>query len=192
MINEKGFTLIEVMIAATVLSLGILAAAAMQINAIGSNTSAISRSNANAVALSFMEELQRVPFDDDALVDLDGGIAAPLANGSLGLDDGEALTPGIFPDLTVTPADQSILTANFLNNFPGLTNTYRIVGAGNNTRLVDEANREYLLFYNVDMDPWGDGTDSFCYIRLFVYWQSPLGGVNHIEYSTTKYNNTTS
>ncbi len=188
MANNHGFTLLEVLIAMIVLTVGLFGVAIMQTKAIDSNSTAISRSNANAVALSFMEELQRLDFDDPVLADGAGGLAG-VVNGTAGLADGEAAAPGQCPALVATPADQSILTANFLNNLPGLGNTYRIVGAGRNTRLVDEANREYLIFYNVDSDPWGDGSAAFCLIRLYVYWQSSLGGVSHLELTTTKHNN---
>jgi type IV pilus assembly protein PilV len=182
--NERGFTLVEVLVATAILSIGILGVALMQTRAIGSNVTAMSRSNANAVALSFMEELKRLRFDDAMLADGAGALA-----GSAGLSDGAA-TPGIFPDLVGNVPDHSIQNAGFLGNFSGLGNTYRIVGAGNSTRLVDQSGREYVLFYNIDDDPWADGSSAFCVIRMFVYWQTPLGGVSHLELTTTKYNNT--
>ena len=186
MMGKEGFTLIEVMIAMVVLSVGILGVAAMQTKAIDSNSDSIERTNANAVGLAFMEELKRLPFNSAMLID-----GAGVNDGIGGLDDGSTIG-NAFPDLVNNPPDISILDANFMNNFPVFANAYRIAGAGNGTRLVDESNKEYLLFYNVDGTPIAAGaapTMPYYRVRLFVYWQSTLGGVRHLEYTTNKYDN---
>lgn len=50
MINQKGFTLLEVLVAIVILSIGLLAVAAMQTTAIVGNTSAMNRSRAIGLA----------------------------------------------------------------------------------------------------------------------------------------------
>lgn len=66
--NQKGVTLIEAMVALVLLSIGIVAVAAMQTRAIGSSGAAFERTGANGVALSVLETLKALPFDDANLV----------------------------------------------------------------------------------------------------------------------------
>ncbi len=153
-----------------VLSVGILAMSIMQMKATGGSSSAYSRSRANSIALSFLEELKRLPFDDTNLVgtagaNLDGGIA--VAGGD------------------PTPAN----AAHVYNsaNFPFLTTIYQ----SNGNILVDTTGKNYQIFWNVDKSPITIGIDTytpFCIIRLFVYWDTPLGK-KHLAITTIKYNN---
>lgn len=66
--NQKGVTLIEAMVAMVLLSIGIVAVAAMQTRAIGASGAAFERTGANGVALSVLETLKALPFDDASLV----------------------------------------------------------------------------------------------------------------------------
>lgn len=165
--DEKGFTLIEVIIAMGVFCIGILGVMAMQIQAIQGNAGASSRSQANTVALSVIEELKRLPFDD---VNLTAG-----AN----LNAGIAVTGG-----TPTPdaADHIFIPARL----PLLSNIYQV--SGNN--IVDNSGTRYQIFWNVDKTPVVIGTNSFiplCTIRLFMYWDSAQG-TDHLEITAYKYN----
>lgn len=63
-INEKGFTLLEVIIAVSILTFGLLAVATMQITAIRGNNFAYIRTEATTLAQDMMEELIAMPFDD--------------------------------------------------------------------------------------------------------------------------------
>lgn len=168
--TENGFTLIEVMITMLVLSIGILAMTMMQIKATNGSSSAFSRSRGNSIALTFLEELKRLPFDDTNLTgtagaDLDAGKAPP------GGDPTPAAAAHVY-----TPAD-----------FPFLNNMFQ--SSGND--ILDTTGRTYQIFWNVDKSMITIGTDSytpFCTIRLFVYWNTPLGR-NHLIITTVKYNN---
>ena len=62
--NQNGFTLIEIMIAVTVLAIGILGIAKMQIAAINGNASARKFTEANFFAQSQIETLITGPFAD--------------------------------------------------------------------------------------------------------------------------------
>lgn len=63
-INEKGFTLLEVIIAISILTVGLLAVATMQITAIRGNNFAYIRTEGTTLAQDMMEELIAMPFDD--------------------------------------------------------------------------------------------------------------------------------
>lgn len=70
--RQQGFTLIEVLIAITLLTVGILAAASMQISSLGGNSLAIRVTTASTLAGSTIEELMRLNYDHP---DLDGTVA---------------------------------------------------------------------------------------------------------------------
>ena len=65
--NSEGFTLIEVLIAMTIFSVGILAVAVMQINSINGNASARKVTEASTVASNCLEQLMTLPYTDSDL-----------------------------------------------------------------------------------------------------------------------------
>jgi type IV pilus assembly protein PilV len=78
--RQKGFTLIEVLIAMTLLVIGILAVASMQIVSLGGNSLAIRVTEASTRAEARIESLMALPYDDAELDDDNG-------NGAAGLND---------------------------------------------------------------------------------------------------------
>jgi type IV pilus assembly protein PilV len=77
--DEKGFTLMEVLIAMTILSVGLLAIASMQITAIQTTGGAKSISAGTAWAEDRMEYLSSLPYTDVAL-DPTAGKPDPLTS----------------------------------------------------------------------------------------------------------------
>lgn len=170
--NENGFTIIEVMITMVILMVGILSMSMMQIGAIRGNSSAFSRSNANAVALTFIEELRRVSFDSPNLTaggNLDAGAAPAGGNPNPGAA-GHLYQPGAGDDLNSL---DNMFTAD--GNF-----------------LIDRSGRKFQLFWNVaDTTVMvGDRTYTpYCTIRLYMYWHT-IKGRNSLNFTTIKYNDT--
>ena len=74
---QRGFTLIEVMVAMAVLAIGLLAVAGMQVISIQSNTGNRDVTEASTFALDKLEFLKILPVDDDRL---DAGEHADSAN----------------------------------------------------------------------------------------------------------------
>jgi len=66
----RGFTLIEIMIAVAIFSIGILAIASLQIKSINSNAAARMQSEATVAAVDCMERLMSLPYEHP---DLDEG-----------------------------------------------------------------------------------------------------------------------
>ena len=62
-ISLRGFTLIEVLIAMAIFSIGILAVASMQIRSINLNASAQMQSEATTLAVERLESLKMLPYD---------------------------------------------------------------------------------------------------------------------------------
>jgi prepilin-type N-terminal cleavage/methylation domain-containing protein len=65
--GQRGFTLLEVMIALAVFAIGILAVSAMQINSINVNAGARMQTEATSVATDAMERLLALPYDHNQL-----------------------------------------------------------------------------------------------------------------------------
>lgn len=78
--REKGFTLLEVIVAISILTIGILAVASMQIGAIRGNAFAGGVTEAATWAGDGIEKLMRLSWNDPLLQDTDG-------DGANGLDD---------------------------------------------------------------------------------------------------------
>lgn len=98
-IDNKGFSLIEALVALVVLAIGLLAVGLMQIGAMKANTNALGRTDGVAVAQSALDRLRALPLDDADLQDGGG-----TNDGIAGLDDGEDGS-GTNPDsdeLTIT------------------------------------------------------------------------------------------
>ena len=72
--NEQGFTLIEVMVSATILAVGILALAAMQLSAIRGGKQGRHTTEAASAARSQLEQFNRMPW---ASLGATGGWVAP-------------------------------------------------------------------------------------------------------------------
>lgn len=67
--TEKGFTLIEVLVATVILSLGLLGLARVHIATIQVNTIASRLTQATTLAQDRVEQLLALPYNDPALVD---------------------------------------------------------------------------------------------------------------------------
>ncbi len=65
--NERGFTLIEVMVTMVILAVGLLAVAGMQVISIKSNTTSRDVTEASTLAMDRLEFLKVLPVDDDQL-----------------------------------------------------------------------------------------------------------------------------
>jgi len=168
--NRNGFAIIEVLIAMVVFAIGVLGIASLQYRSVHQNRVAYDRTRANALAVAVLEEFKRLPFDDPNLDPVGGD-----------LDAGKAPAGG---DPTPNSADKVFNPAQL----PVLANSYQ---PAVNNYIVDGAGRRYQIFWNVLKPVYNVGTDSytpFCVIRLFVYWDTPLGK-NHIEITASKYNN---
>lgn len=62
-VNNRGFTLIEVLISLAIFSIGILAIAGLQINSINGNSSARMQTEATTLAVERLERLISLPYD---------------------------------------------------------------------------------------------------------------------------------
>ena len=93
--DQRGFTLIEILIAITIFAIGILAVASMQISSINGNADAQRITDASTIAQDQLEELMALDYNDPLLNDDDNDGTNQDANddgidddgGNFGLDD---------------------------------------------------------------------------------------------------------
>jgi type IV pilus assembly protein PilV len=120
--NQKGFSLIEILIAMAIFAFGILAVAAMQIKAIQGNSFAGGMTEATNVAQNKMEELIALPYDDaqldDESDDGDAGLDKPTNN--------EVLAVGN----VLIPADG-------------------VAGSPDYAQIINDGTRNYYVYWNV-------------------------------------------
>lgn len=143
--DQKGVTLIEAMIAMLLLSIGIIAVAAMQTRAIGASGAAFERTGANGVALSVLETLKSLPFDDANLV----------ATGSL-TNDASARK------YTVA-------------GFPALNPVLQVPAGAVAGTVVDKSGLTYQLSWAVQDTILATGENPYKTIRVFMTWTTPVG-----------------
>ena len=91
--NQKGFSLIEILIAITVFAIGILAVGKMQIAAIKGNSFANDLTKATTLAQDRMEELIGFPYDDTDLDDTDTDDKAGLDDTNATADHNDSNNP---------------------------------------------------------------------------------------------------
>ena len=77
--DNRGFTLIEVLIAMAIFSIGILAIGSMQVTSINSNARARMHTEGYTWVVDRIERLTTLPYDDD---DLTAGNHGPVAEGT--------------------------------------------------------------------------------------------------------------
>lgn len=161
--KENGSTLLEAMIAIAILTIGILTVMTMQIMAIGSSASAMNRTEANNIALSFLETMKELPFDNPNLVSTGPG------SGTL-LNDANART--------FTAASLPLELQNLI-----------LIPAGSPAgTIVDRSGIIYRLSWAVQDRILATGEILNKTIRIFMTWNTSLGQ-NRLEMTTIKYNN---
>jgi len=92
--NEKGFTLVEVIVAIGILSVGILAAASMQISSLRGNSYAEEVTNGTVLAGEQLERLYALDYDAADMADTDTDGNAGL--GDTGVNADHTVTQGIY------------------------------------------------------------------------------------------------
>ena len=93
--KNEGFTILEILIAITILAFGLLAIATMQVSSIKGNSLAIGITEGITLAQDKAEELTRLAYDDALLTDTtdDGGRVTNQDANQNGIDDDDEGNP---------------------------------------------------------------------------------------------------
>jgi len=175
--NQRGSTLIEALVAIAILTIGILTVMVMQTQAIRASSSAMNRTEANSVALSIMETIKELGFNNDNIkeknvpVDIDDLAAVSTRQELQNLIDADKLTTF---DATDFPQLEEIIS--------------KPSGATDGT-VVDKSGVQYTLAWAaLDNMKDDDGNVIGKTIWLLMYWDS-LMGTNKVQMTSLKYKN---
>lgn len=140
--NQKGFTLLEVIVAISILTIGLLAVASMQVSAIRGNASAYGITEATSWAADQMEKLMVLPYDHANLIDTDLDGTDEDSDGD-GVDD----NGGDFglEDTVIIEDDQEVITADH----------------------PPETRGRYTIYWNIAVDVGADSTKT---VNVIVAW----------------------
>ncbi len=138
--NQNGFTLIEVIVALFILTIGILGVATMQVASINGNSSASELSEAAAWGGDTLETLMGRPYNDDALRDLsDVGANA----GVTGLDNTDVV--GSPADGGPIIQDNHTVFWNVADDFPVFgTKTIRVLLQRNDRGILKTISQDFI------------------------------------------------
>jgi type IV pilus assembly protein PilV len=174
--NSRGATLVEAMIAIMLLGIGIIAVVAMQIRAMDASTKAMSRTDANAIATSFLEILKEMPFTDVNLVSTGNDLLSSAAN----------------PAGVVSTQTTGYLANNFNGN-PQQQQIQTFIHQPNGApagEIYDNSGHLYTLTYAVqDYTLTETGGTPTKLITVYMTWKTNMGQ-NSLQMSTIKPNNT--
>ena len=187
--NCSGMTLLEVMIAAVVLTIGIISVMAMQTRAISASASAYNRTGASSIATSLIENFHRMDFNDRNL-------------------DATRTDDFRHENLAGNLSDLNTMRQIWQNNPQGITNiahtfdrdslremegtirSSNIAGATPDI-VIDRSDQVYRLCWTVQQVNRNETSNSPIAknIRIFMRWDTPMGP-RHLERTTSKFNNT--
>ena len=173
--GSAGFTLVELMIAVSVLAIGILGVASMQLTAIRGNQTAMELTSATTVATRALEYLMSMDYNNNWLRDQDGDGTGqdnvPFPNGN-GVDDDDeggavdgALNFGL--DDEGAAADWSFLARDFYERMPDRVNHNAVLDLVQNPEDV-QRDYQYTIHWNVAEDVVVDDTKT---INMIVTWR---------------------
>ncbi len=149
-IAQRGFTLIEVLVAALVLAIGILGLATAMLTGLKSDKSAYFRSQASTIAYDMADRMRLNKTSVDSYVGLDTNDATPAANTCI------TNSSGCSPANLVN-VDFREWKANFSNVF-GLTKYAPMLPNGRGVITQDGAGR-YVITITWQEDDWNANPD---------------------------------
>lgn len=133
--SQSGFTLIEVLVAIGVLTIGILGAASMQISSLGGNSFAMRITSAATWAGDTQERLMALPYNDPLLSDDSGGHDLASLNE---IATADSLVVGGVPDPQDVHGNYTVYW-NVVDNYPILNcKTIRVIVSRNDKGTVTQ------------------------------------------------------
>lgn len=175
---ERGFTLIEGMIALVVLLIGLLGLAGLQVVAVRANHFSKRMSEASALALDLAEQINNWNYGDTRLTPL-ATVTGPSDPGILGSDLGRAAATSYSPEYSDLPGDTNVSNTShrgvLATNYQGLQ-----------ADVLHNGSPDYVRYWNVYT--YADGTSNGLLVQIFVRWLEPSLGYRQINLTAFKAN----
>jgi type IV pilus modification protein PilV len=177
----RGFTIIESFVALTVLAVGLLGLAALQIVAARSNNFGRRLAQASQLARDLAENVERWDFNDSRLAALQNvsSTTDPAITSRWDLGRAATIPSTSAPQFGEVPGDTNATNPGALGtNYTGLSGD--VTGTG-----VYDFNR-YWTVYGLDLN--STGTPQGKLVQIVVRWKEPRLGERQITLSTYKPN----
>ena len=158
--NQRGFTLIEALIAIVIVTIGILTVMTMQVRAIGASSTAMNRTEATGIARALVESFHNVKFDSPNL----------QQTGATGEELQTAVT---------SQQIQGLIAAGKVRRYGenGFEEMEKLITAlPERGKVIDSSGIAYQLAWAVqDLEIDWDGKAICKNIWVFMTWRSPMG-----------------
>ena len=178
MTSPRGFTLIESFMALTVLSIGLLGLASLQVVGVRANTFAKKMAQADQLARDLSENTERWAYNDARLTSLQTVLTTsdPAVVARWNLGSATAVPVSSMPEYGEVAGDTNATTSGALGAYTGI-----VTPVDSNSKPL--FNR-YWTVYGLDLA--GTGTPQGKLIQIIVRWQEPNLGERQITMSTYK------
>jgi prepilin-type N-terminal cleavage/methylation domain-containing protein len=182
---ERGFTLLEAMIALVVMLIGLLGLAGLQVVGVRANHFAKRMSEASALSMDLADQINGWNYADTRLQPL-ATVTGPSDPGIhvTDLGRGAAIPPFIngqpsdpeYGDLAgdtnvTNPARRGVLSTNY---------------TGLSSDVLHNGSPDYVRYWNVYQ--YSDGTSNGLLLQIFVRWKEPSLGYRQVYITTYKTN----
>ncbi len=176
--SDRGFSIIEGMIAMVVMMVGLLGLAGLQVVGVRANHFGKRMSEASALALDLEEQINNWSYTDSRLTPL-ATVTGPTDPAILGTDLGRGAATSYNPEYSDLPGDNNVTApANrgvLATNYQGLQSD-----------VLQNGQPDYVRYWNVYR--YADGTSNGAYVQIFVRWFEPALGYRQINLTAFKTN----
>ncbi len=174
---QRGFTLLEGMVALVLMLIGVLGLAGLQVVGVRANHFGKRMSEASALALDLEEQMGTWPYTDSRLAPV-ATLSGPSDPQIKGWDLGRAATTSYQPGFSDLAGDPNVVSGRagvLASGYLGLQSDVSSTGSP-----------DYVRYWNVYT--YSDGTSNGLLIQIFVRWKEPGLGFRQITSIAFKVN----
>jgi type II secretory pathway pseudopilin PulG len=181
---ERGFTLLEAMIALVVMMIGLLGLAGLQVVGVRANHFGKRMAEASALSVDLADQITNWSYADSRLVPLAPPVTSPTDPGILGTDLGR-------PQATAYTLEYSDLASDPNATNSGMLDTTCATAAkcydGISSDVLHNGSPDYVRYWNVYQYSDSAGSNGLL-VQIFVRWKEPSLGYRQIYIMTFKAN----
>jgi type IV pilus assembly protein PilV len=175
---DRGFTLLEAMIAMVVMLVGLLGLAGLQVVGVRSNHFSKRMAQASALALDLSEQMNTWAMNDPRLASL-GLVSTPTDPLILSTDLGRAATTAVNPEYSDQPGDTNSIKFGIEPAGGWLRKSgYQ----GIQSDVLNNGSPDFVRYWNV----YNYGSSQVLLVQIMVRWLEPGLGYREIVTSTLK------